>query len=135
MQLHNALPAAQKVEEQDYHRRNQQEVDQATGHMEAESEEPQNHENNEDRPKHMNLFPCGGTRDVTPRMPCTFPDRLFFVRLCYCLGLCTFHHRQERFGSGRYRNLAGQRGSSCNVATVDSLHGIVVAADRGAVKA
>jgi hypothetical protein len=51
----NAPPPGDQVVDQDYHRHNQQKVDQPTGDMEAEAQKPQDQNDYEDRPKHVHL--------------------------------------------------------------------------------
>jgi hypothetical protein len=48
--------AANEVDDQNHHRYYQQQMNQATGDVEAEPQEPQNQKYNENRPKHINLL-------------------------------------------------------------------------------
>jgi len=50
-----APSSGHQVEDQDQQRHNQQQVDQATGDMKAETQKPQNHQHYENCPKHMRL--------------------------------------------------------------------------------
>jgi hypothetical protein len=46
-------PSAEQVNDQDHQSHNQEQVDQAAADMQAETQEPQNHQNNENRPQHI----------------------------------------------------------------------------------
>jgi hypothetical protein len=45
--------AAQQVDDQNHHSYYQQQMDQATGNVQAEAQKPQNQKHNENRPKHI----------------------------------------------------------------------------------
>jgi hypothetical protein len=47
--------SAKQVNDQNHQPHNQQQVDQASAHMQTETQKPQNHKNNKNRPKHINL--------------------------------------------------------------------------------
>jgi hypothetical protein len=47
-----ATPAADQVNDQDHHCDDQQDMDEAAGHVKAEAEKPQNQQNYKDCPKH-----------------------------------------------------------------------------------
>jgi hypothetical protein len=48
-------PASKQVDEQHNHRDNQQQMDQASSHVKAESQKPHNEQNYKDGPKHKHL--------------------------------------------------------------------------------
>jgi hypothetical protein len=48
--------SGQQVEDQDDHRQYQEQVNEAAGNMEAEAQEPENHKNYEQCPKHILLL-------------------------------------------------------------------------------
>ena len=48
----NGPASGQQVEEQNHDRDNQQHVDEASTYMKTETQQPQNSQNNADRPKH-----------------------------------------------------------------------------------
>jgi hypothetical protein len=50
--------SGQQVEDQDDYRQYQEQVNEAAGDMEAEAQEPENHENYEQCPKHILLLLC-----------------------------------------------------------------------------
>jgi hypothetical protein len=54
--LYCASASAQVVNDQNDQPHNQQQVDQASTDVQAETEEPQNQKNNENRPEHVNLL-------------------------------------------------------------------------------
>jgi len=118
-----------QVDDQNDHCRNQQNMNQAAGNMKAETQQPEDHENRENCPKHFFLF----LRIVAPRgvnIPgepqCTYNGRLVARnRLCLCLPDCI----QERMGRGRRGNLAEQKPAGGDVRAIDSLGRIVVPAN------
>jgi len=48
--------SAQQIDDQNRQGYHQQEMDEAAGHVKAESEQPQNEKHNENRPKHSGLL-------------------------------------------------------------------------------
>jgi hypothetical protein len=52
--------AANQVDDDHHQRYKQQQVNQASGHVQAESQQPQNQKYSDNRPKHVNLlvYPC-----------------------------------------------------------------------------
>ena len=53
VKLSHSRTAAQQVDEQNHHGYHQQQMDQASGNVQAETEKPQNQKHNENRPKHI----------------------------------------------------------------------------------
>src|SRR5437868_6930639 len=51
----NGPPSAQQIKDQNHDRNNEQQVDETSAHMKTETQQPQNSQNNDDRPKHVNL--------------------------------------------------------------------------------
>ena len=49
----NGPASAHQVKDEDHDRYNQQQVDEASTHMKTETQQPQNSQNNDDRPKHL----------------------------------------------------------------------------------
>src|SRR5471030_2260270 len=54
-------PSGQHVNDDNYQRYNQQNVDQATGNVKAESKKPENQTDSDNRPKHMHHLRIGST--------------------------------------------------------------------------
>jgi hypothetical protein len=51
-----ASASAHQVNDQDHQRHNEQQVDQAPAHVQAKTKQPQNQENNQNRPKHIRFL-------------------------------------------------------------------------------
>src|SRR5690348_6493168 len=60
-------PAAHQLDDEDYQRNHQKQVDKGSGNVETKSEEPQNQQNYENCPEHC-PSPC------TPLMVCFYSD-------------------------------------------------------------
>jgi hypothetical protein len=54
--LSNSASAAEQVNDQDYQSYNQKQMDQASPDVHTETEKPQDQQNNENCPKHVNLL-------------------------------------------------------------------------------
>jgi hypothetical protein len=90
-------------------------VNQASADMQTETQQPQNNENSENRPKHGNLLFIRGLppleRSGSPilRALLLIVFFSFIVRfLCYGLDFCLVNFRKEWLGRGRNRDFAQQ---------------------------
>jgi hypothetical protein len=80
--------AAEQIDDDHYQRYNQEQVDQTSGHVQAEAQQPQNQKYRNNRPKHINLlvYPCFASSRSRETGPSAFP-----------------HSRQNRLARGVIR--------------------------------
>jgi hypothetical protein len=86
----HCAPARYEVDDENNQRDHKQQMNQATRNMQAKSQQPEDYENHDNRPKHSYLPLLSGTPGKTAVMPGVWVSEFWLFVSIYFAAACTF---------------------------------------------